>query len=90
MASLKCPHCGASMPNQRSWAEAALPTLVAAPAVPDMATQRRCDNCGRVSAASDLRYIVADRFKTSRRLLWVVVAAAVVWVVLLLVGVFTT
>jgi hypothetical protein len=41
-------------------------TLSGAPAVPDMATQRRCSNCGRVSAARDLRYTVADRFNTTR------------------------
>ena len=33
MASLKCPHCDAPMPDQRTWAEAALSTLVAATAV---------------------------------------------------------
>jgi ribosomal protein S26 len=70
MASLRCPHCDAPMPDQRTWAEAALSTLVAAPAVSDMATQRRCDNCGRVSAASDLRHTVADRFSATRFLLF--------------------
>jgi hypothetical protein len=45
-----------------------------------MATQRRCDNCGRVSAASDLRYTVADRFNTTRLLLWVVAAGLLAWV----------
>jgi hypothetical protein len=70
------------MPNQRTWAEAALSTLVAAPAVADMATQRRCDTCGRLSAASDLRYTVADRFKTPRLLLWVVAAALLAWVLM--------
>jgi hypothetical protein len=50
-----------------------------------MATQRRCDNCGRVSAASDLRYTVADRFSTTRLLLWVVAAAFLAW---LLMGLF--
>jgi len=79
MASLKCPHCDAPMPNQRTWAEAALSTLMAAPAVSDMATQRRCDHCGRISAASDLRYTVADRFKTTRLLLWVIAAAFLAW-----------
>ena len=54
-------------------------TLGGAPAVPDMATQRRCDNCGRVSAASDLRYIVADRFNTKRLFVWLVVAAILAW-----------
>ena len=79
MASLKCPHCGAPLRDQRTWAEAALSTTIAAPAVPDMATQRRCDHCGRVSAASDIRPAVADRFKRSHQLLWMVVAALMAW-----------
>jgi hypothetical protein len=82
MASLKCPHCDAPMPDQRTWAEAALSTLIAAPAVPDMATQRRCDNCGRVSAASDLRHTVADRFNSARLLLWIVAATFLAWVLM--------
>jgi hypothetical protein len=82
MAWLKCPHCDAPMPDQRTWSEAALSTLIAAPAVADMATQRRCDNCGRVSAASDLRHTVADRFNTTRLLLWVVAAAFLAWVLM--------
>lgn len=82
MASLKCPHCDAPMPDRRTWAEVAISTLSVAPAVPDMATQRRCDNCGRVSAASDLRYAVADRFNTPRLLLWVVAAAFLAWMLM--------
>ena len=59
MASLVCPFCGSPMSVRRSWAQTAVSTLVAAPAVPDMATQARCSSCGRVSAASDLRSSVA-------------------------------
>lgn len=79
MASLHCPHCGASMHNQRSWAEVAVSTLVPAPAVPDMATQVRCNACGRVSAASDLRHSVADRFRPKRLVLWLLVAGVLLW-----------
>jgi endogenous inhibitor of DNA gyrase (YacG/DUF329 family) len=80
MASLNCPHCGAPMPSQRTWGQAAVSTLIAAPAVPDMATQVRCDKCGRVSAASDLRYSAAAHFKPIRLLLWLVAGAFLVWV----------
>jgi len=80
MAWLKCPHCGASLPSQRTWAQAAVSTLIAAPAVPDMATQVRCDKCGRLSAASDLRYTAAEGLKASRLLLWLVAIALVVCV----------
>jgi len=79
MASLHCPHCGASMHNRRSWAEVAVSTLVPAPAVPDMATQVRCNACGRVSAASDLRHSVADRFRPKRLVLWLLVAGVLLW-----------
>ncbi len=79
MAFLHCPHCGAAMPKGRSWAEVAVATLVPAPAVPDMATQMRCDACGRVSAASDLRHAVADRFHPRRLRPWLLVAAVLLW-----------
>jgi len=82
MAALKCPHCDALMPNQRTWAEVAMSTLGGGPAVPDMATQVRCNNCGRVSAASDLRYVVADRFNTTRVLVWTVVVALLAWILI--------
>jgi hypothetical protein len=84
MASLQCPHCGAMMPNQRSWAEAAVSTLSQAPAVPDMATQVRCSSCGRTSAASDLRHTVSDRFRPTRPLLWLSAAALLAGLSLLL------
>lgn len=79
MASLHCPHCGASMHHPRSWTEVAISTLVAAPAVPDMATQVRCAACGRVSAASDLRHAVADRLGPRRLVLWLLAAAILLW-----------
>lgn len=80
MASLKCPRCGASMPSRRTWAQAAVSTLIASPAVPDMATQVRCDNCGHVSAASDLRYTAAGHLEPARVVQGVVAGAVVVWV----------
>jgi predicted RNA-binding Zn-ribbon protein involved in translation (DUF1610 family) len=84
MASLVCPHCGAAIPTKRSWAEAAVSTLVQAPAVPDMATQVRCTSCGRVSAASDLRHHVADRVSSTRVLygLLSLAALALAWALL--------
>jgi len=44
-----------------------------------MATQVRCDHCGHVSAASDLRYTAAGHIEPARVVLWVVAAAVVVW-----------
>lgn len=77
MAHLRCPHCGADLPSERTWDQVAVSTLIAAPAVPDMATQVRCNQCGRLSAASDLRLAVADRFTPKRALPWLLVVAAV-------------
>lgn len=79
MAGLICPHCGAPMPGGRSWAQAALAALVAAPAVPDMATQQRCPACGRVSAASEQRPAAADRFRIPGLVLLVLVGAVFAW-----------
>jgi hypothetical protein len=79
MTSLHCPHCGASMPDQRSWAEVAVSTLVPSPAVADMATQVRCNTCGRLSAASDLRHSVADRFRPKRLVMCLFVAGLMLW-----------
>lgn len=74
MESPRCPHCGAPLPVKRSWSQVAVSTLMAAPAIPDMSTQVRCASCGRVSAASELRYTAADQF----RLHWVLLGAAAV------------
>lgn len=86
MAALVCPHCGASMPFERSWAQTAVATLIAAPAVPDMATQVRCPSCGKVSAAGTLRHATADRFRWPARALLVLVAVVLFWAVVELVG----
>lgn len=75
MAALRCPHCGGAIPTERTWAQVAVSTLTAAPAVPDMATQVRCEHCGRLSAASDLRVVVADRFVLKKVLVWLALAA---------------
>jgi hypothetical protein len=80
MASLFSPHCGSAMPSERTWAQAAVSTLITAPAVADMATQVRCSSCGRVSAASDLRHTAADRFNRARLVGWVVAAVFAGWV----------
>jgi hypothetical protein len=86
MAHLRCPHCDADMPSERTWDQVAVSTLLAAPAVPDMATQVRCGKCGRVSAASDLRVAVADRFLPKKALTWFLVAivalSALAWLLL--------
>lgn len=81
MATLLCPKCGASLPDERSWGQSAAATLIAAPAVSDMATQVRCPKCGNVSAASDLRIATADRFRIPGWVLLIIGAAVLVWAV---------
>ena len=76
MESPKCPHCGAQLPIKRSWSQVVVSTLMAAPAIPDMSTQVRCDSCGQVSAASELRYTVADQI----RIHWLLLVAAAIGV----------
>lgn len=81
MARLKCPHCGNPIASQRTWAQAAVSTLMAAPAIPDMATQVRCAKCGRVSAASDLRTEAADKLTKPHLAMWILGVAFVAWAV---------
>jgi endogenous inhibitor of DNA gyrase (YacG/DUF329 family) len=81
MATLKCPHCGSPIESGRTWAQAAVSTLMAAPAIPDMATEVRCPKCGRVSAASDLRAETADRFAKAHVGLWLVGVVVLIWAV---------
>ena len=81
MAKLMCPNCGNSIDDERTWAQAALSTLVAAPAIPDMATQVRCAKCGRVSAASDMRTDSAYSLSKQHLVVWILGVALVAWAV---------
>jgi uncharacterized C2H2 Zn-finger protein len=55
MATLKCPRCDGRVEAGDGWAQAALSTLIAAPAVPDMASVLHCPHCRHVFADSELR-----------------------------------
>ena len=74
MATLKCPKCESTFPSHDGWAKVAVSTLMAAPAVPDMATQVRCPKCGHVFAEGEVRYLQA----TSARPLVAFIAAVAV------------
>lgn len=56
MAKIKCPNCDFVFQGA-GWASFAVATLVAAPAVPDMATQVRCPKCQHVFAEGDVRHL---------------------------------
>ena len=57
MANQQCPKCGTHFPVTDGWARGAVSLLIAAPAVPDMATQVRCPNCNYLFADSEVRYL---------------------------------
>lgn len=84
MTTLECPHCGHAIEVERTWAQVAVATLAAGPAMPDMATQVRCGHCGRVSAASDLRSRGAGATSRARWLVWLVGLALLAWAVAVL------
>ena len=81
MATLKCPHCGSPIPSERTWAQAAVSSLMPAPAIPDMATQVRCAKCGHVSAACDMRTDTADKLTKAHLGLWIAAVVFAVWAV---------
>ena len=74
MATLKCPRCEFTFTAAEGWAKATVSTLILSPAVPDMATQVRCPQCGRVFAESEIRYLRA----TSSRPMFVFLISVVV------------
>ena len=57
MATLKCPKCDSKFSVEDGWAKAAVSTLIAAPAVRDMATQVRCPTCRHLFAESDVSHL---------------------------------
>ena len=79
MANVVCPRCGTEVATTNGWMAAALSTTIAAPAVPDMATQVRCPNCRTLFAASDVRHTRSSR-RGLRHLPWVLsVLALLAW-----------
>jgi ribosomal protein S27E len=56
MAKITCPRCETKVSTSGGWASAAVSATIAAPAVPDMATQVRCPNCHYVFAESEVRH----------------------------------
>ena len=56
MSTLRCPQCDSRVPACERWAQVAVSTLIAAPAVPDMATQVHRPNCRHLFAESEIRH----------------------------------
>jgi uncharacterized C2H2 Zn-finger protein len=57
MANLECPRCRTRFSTSGGWENVAVSSLTMAPAVPDMATQVRCPNCGHLFAHGEIRYL---------------------------------
>ena len=86
MSALRCPKCDFKFSDGgggESWAKVAVSTLMAAPAVPDMATQVRCPNCHHLFTEGDVRYLRSTW--PGRRTAWLAImgVALVAWLVYL-------
>jgi hypothetical protein len=57
--TLQCPECDFKFSEDgvgAGWTEVVVSSLLAAPAVPDMATQARCPKCHHLLTEGDVRY----------------------------------
>jgi uncharacterized C2H2 Zn-finger protein len=79
MATLKCPRCDAEFPGGEGWAQSAVSTLIAAPAVRDMATQVRCPKCHHFFAGDDIRLLRSSWSSASNWGLAIVGIVVVLW-----------
>jgi len=81
MANLKCPKCDSTFSAGDGWAKTAVSMLIAAPAVPDMATQVRCPKCHHLFAEGDIRYLRSSWPKGLSMGLSIVGIVVIAWVV---------
>jgi hypothetical protein len=81
MAAQTCPKCGTQFPTSEGWAKSAVSVLIAAPAVPDMATQVRCPHCHHLFADGEVRHLASSPPKASRVLFILAFFGLVVWAV---------
>jgi hypothetical protein len=81
MPTRACPKCGSAVPmSDEGWAKSAISLLVPAPAIPDMATQVRCQNCGHLFAEGDVLYQDAGLVRAWRGVALLGCAFLVTWV----------
>jgi uncharacterized C2H2 Zn-finger protein len=81
MATLKCPKCDSKFSVEDGWAKAAVSTLMAAPAVRDMATQVRCPTCQYLFAEGDISHLRSSRPTRLAPILVALALAVLAWVV---------
>lgn len=78
MTDQECPKCGAKFQTGQGWAESTLPTLVVAPAVPDIATQVHCSKCQYLFADGQVRF---QRAGKSGVTFWLVGVGIAFWAI---------
>jgi hypothetical protein len=76
-----CPRCGTRFEIERGWAHSALSLLMPAPAVPDMATQVRCPNCGHVFGEGEVRHLAASSHRLRIALVALLALCAFAWAI---------
>ncbi len=84
MSTLRCPKCDFKFSDGgvgEDWAKVALSTLMAAPAVPDMATQVRCPNCHHLFTEGDIRYLRTASAWRVNTWLEIIGVGVIVWLV---------
>jgi hypothetical protein len=81
MEEQTCPKCGTKFPTGDGWAKTAVSLTIAAPAVPDMATQVRCPHCHHLFADGEVRHLAASRPKVSRALVILACLTFVAWAI---------
>ena len=81
MEEQTCPKCGTKFPTSDGWAKSAVSLTIAAPAVPDMATQVRCPQCHHLFADGEVRHLAASRLKVSHVLVILACLAFVAWAI---------
>jgi uncharacterized C2H2 Zn-finger protein len=80
MADQECPKCGTHFPVTDDWATSAVSTLIAAPAVRDMATQVRCPKCDHVFADNEVRHLLSSG-PSAMIIFLALLAALLIWAV---------
>lgn len=81
MATLRCPRCDSGFSVGEGWAKSALSTLIAAPAVPDMATQVRCPKCQYLFAEGEVRHLRSSWSTGLDVVLLLLALAVIAWLV---------
>lgn len=81
MSEYDCPKCGTKIKADKDWAKSAVSTLIAAPAVADMATQVRCPTCHHVFSESEVGFQRSSPRSDTLVVLWVLAGVLFMWAI---------